>query len=169
MKYFEYNLWIDVNSEIDSKRCAAQKIWEERARLYVEEYSEAKRYLSKAFIKTYEDNFGFRGCYLSGLLLSAKQRKRNDNTNQKEIPACKLLLSDLVDSWQLTYYNLEFFGFQPAGKGILPVFNNGYLTVEFSELLLMKEEKFSHELLFSDGSTLLIHFSRVSAKKIDQP
>ncbi|SHO50983.1 hypothetical protein [Anaerocolumna xylanovorans] len=161
MKYFEYDLWMDTNNEIDSKRQAALEIWEERARLYVEEYLEAKKYLSKAFIKAYEGNFGFRGCYLSGLLLSGADRKG--------VLTCKLLLSDLVDSWQLTYSGLEALNYHPAkeeGPFALP---SGYMTLEFSELLIVNEEKLSHEFLFSNGSTLLVHFLRVTVKKINQP
>ncbi len=169
MKYLEYNLWIDTNSDEENTRLTAIKKWEENANLYVGEYLETKKYLSKAFIKTYEDNFGYRGCFLSDLLLSSNSKNKSD-TAWRNLPTCKILLSDLIDMWQLTYYGLELLDYHPAtGKKNSLALTNGYMAVEFSELLIVDKDKFSHELLFSNGTSLLIHFTKISAKKIHQP
>lgn len=169
MKFFEYNLWMDTRSADENIRQAALKIWAERARLYAEDYSKAKEYLTKTFIMSYEANFGFRGCYFTDLLLTPGSKKENAAFVKRDIFTCKLLLSDLIDSWQLTYSNLEFVDYQPAVKEIPWVTPAGYPALEFSELLPYRQDKLSHELLLSDGSTLLICFSGVSVKKINKP
>ncbi|BCJ98200.1 hypothetical protein [Anaerocolumna chitinilytica] len=169
MKYLEYDLWMDTNSDEENTRLTALKKWEENAACYVGEYIQTKKYLSKAFIKTYEDNFGYRGCFLTDILLSSNSKNKSD-TEWRNLPICKILLSDLIDIWQLTYYGLELLEYHPAtGKKSSLALTNGYLSLEFSELLQIKEDKFSHELLFSNGSSLLIHFTKISAKKIHQP
>lgn len=171
MKYFEYNLWAATSSEADSTRETALKAWKERARLYSEEYQKTREHLSKTFVKVYENNFGFRGCYLSDLLLSGNTRIENVGSYIKGITTCKILLSDLVDSWQITYSGIEFINYQPASENDLWAAPNRYRILEFSELLILDidNNKLSHEFLLSNGSTLLLHFTRVSVKKINKP
>lgn len=170
MKYFQYKLWMDQNSDNIAMRQAALPLWKEMAVSYQEDYLLAREHLSKAFVKTFEDNFGFHGYFITAILITESCTKPSRTKTQIKGPGtCKIILSDIIHTWQLTYYGLYTVKYLfPSGTDILPGdFHN--IEWEFSELRLLNGSRLSHEILLSDGSTLLIHFTRVSAREINNP
>lgn len=58
MKYLHSNLWRDIHCGDDTRHLEALTRWNENVKLYQAEYQKANIHLTKAFIRSYESNFG---------------------------------------------------------------------------------------------------------------
>lgn len=168
MKYLHSNLWRDINCGDETRRLNALSKWNENIKLYQSEYLKANSHLTKAFIRSYESNFGFHHYLINDILLSdgSKYMKYN-RSDIKSINQCQIILFDLVDTWQLTYKGLSYMNLNCSGTA-LNSFNNTR-QIEYSELMVFQDDILSHEILLTGGSILLLHFTWVSVKKIHHP
>lgn len=165
MKYFKYELWGKMNSEIESERLFAEQEWEKNIKEYFVQFQMLKDRLPKSFRKLYMINNGFHDLHPKKIEVINTDYGFGKCGNKDSV-SIKIVLNDRNIQWELQYKNIKKLQIQYQAVNDINELRKGFNDFGYDEFLAVDDKILSHEILFASGSMILIHFGRISVKKL---
>lgn len=164
MKYFTDELWNGINSEVKEIREKSKLQWRINDNIYFKIFQEVKKLLPKNFLKIYTKEYGFHDYKLKDFEIIHGEKGYTDPV------AINILISNKEKTWKLTYKKIKKIVINYKQQP--DIFNRkrreyeGFDDYGYDEFFQVDDKILSHEILFASGSTILIHFEKISIIKI---
>lgn len=151
MQYFTDELWSKINSEDEEERNEANGKWDENEALYHQRFQKLKGKLPRQVFDLYNS----RSFHDSNLI----EVKINQlDTSVKRPINVEITLTDGLNCWRIIYKEVIKLQIDYSENDAL-FRSQGFGDWGYEEILDVNEDVLSHEILFSSGSKMLVHFS----------
>jgi len=154
-----------MNSEIEAERVQAEHEWRENYNIYHNEYIKTLERLPKSFLTFYNSNYGFHDYHPKNIEIINNVYGTGIRGKIDSI-GLKIIISDNDNSWELSYSGISKIVIEYIASTDVIETKKGFNDLGYNELLIVDDKIISHEILFASGSTILIHFSKISLKKL---
>lgn len=164
MKYFTPELWNGFNSEMEEEYQRARTEWEKNSKEYCIIFEKIKNRLPKHFLKVFMKEHGFHDYEL-------KKYEIIHGARGKKSP---ILVNLIVDNgefcWQISYKEVTKIqiNYEEQVENISQnrKYYRGFDDYGYNEILEVTDTTLSHEVLFASDATILVHFQKVSIRKV---
>ncbi len=151
IQYFTDELWSKINSEDEEERNKANRKWDENEALYHQRFQKLKDKLPRQVFDLYNS----RSFHDSNLI----EVKINQlDTNTKRPINVEITLTDGESCWRIIYKKIIKLQIDYSENDTL-FRSQGFGDWGYEKILDVNEDVLSHEILFSSGSKILVHFS----------
>lgn len=159
MKFYTYELWQKLNSEVLEERKNARDILAKNGQEYFEIFQAIKDKLPKYFIRKYIKYNGFHDFQLENIEIYNQVKKLN---------SIKILISKDNERFQICYSDITnlsiTYNISKVQLGIRD--DKGFDSWGYSEFSELRDREFTHEILFASGATILIHFKKIKIVEV---
>lgn len=164
MKYFTVDLWNKINSEIKEERVTAREEWKKNDINYSNIFNEVKTRLPKYFLKIFMNEHGFHDYDIK------KYEIIHGNKGYKNPIQVNLIIGNGDFCWEINYKYVSRIkvNYKEQVEGIDKgrQYYRGFDNYGYNEILPVTDKVLSHEILFTSDATILVHFKKVSIKKV---
>lgn len=149
MKYFRNDLWESINSLDFAESERARDEWKANAKIYWNQYDKLITRLDKELFEFFNNN-NFHDCKVS------ECRVTQGETGSSFPTTLVIIVEREQEEWVIEYkkvVNLKI-NFNKSSDDS----HSGFAEWGYHELLPVDDNILSHEILFSSGATILVHF-----------
>ncbi|WP_110930293.1 hypothetical protein [Paenibacillus bouchesdurhonensis] len=151
IQYFTDELWSKINNEDEEERNEANRKWDENEALYHQRFQKLKDKLPRQVFDLYNSR-----SFHDSNLIEVKINQLDTNTTRPI--NVEITLTDGESCWRIIYKKIIKLQVDYSENDTLFRFQ-GFGDWGYEEILDVNEDVLSHEILFSSGSKILIHFS----------
>ncbi|MDQ6420794.1 hypothetical protein RB620_15295 [Paenibacillus sp. LHD-117] len=149
MKYFRKDLWEAINSLDFEESERAENEWRLNDRYYWSEYQKLNTRLQKEIFEFFQTT-DFHDCKVNECKITQGQLRSAYPTNLY-IEVEREGEEWIIEYRKIVHLNINF-------PEVTSSAHNGFEEWGYDELLPVNDHLLSHEILFSSGSTILVHF-----------
>jgi len=151
VRYFNDEIWLRLNSDLQKERDEADLEWERNNKAYSAIFETIKIRLSQKFLKTYLSNDCFHDFKIKNTVLTQKEY------GFKNPVSVDVYVTDSNNTFRITYKCVKKFNVNYEEAEDM-VNKRGFDDWGYDEFSSIDEQTVSHEIIFASGSTILIHF-----------
>lgn len=164
MRYFTNELWNGINSDSEEEREKADLQWEKNDNEYYEIFKTVKKLLPKKFLRIYEQEYGFHDYELKNFEVIHGEK------GYKDPVSVSIIIANGEKMWNILYKKIKKISInyqqQPDVLKRKKRIYEGFDDYGYDEFFQIDEKTLSHEILFASGSTILVHFEKISINEI---
>lgn len=149
MKYFRNDLWESINSLDLEESERAMEEWKTNAKIYWDQHNNLITRLDKTLVRFFNNN-NFHDCKVNECKITQGEIRSSSPTS------LNIVVEYEQEEWVFEYkkiINLSI-NFNKNSDDS----HNGFEEWGYHELLPVDDNVLSHEILFSSGATILVHF-----------
>ncbi|WHX49761.1 DUF4085 family protein [Paenibacillus woosongensis] len=151
MQYFTDELWSKINSEDEEERNEANRKWDKNEALYHQRFQKLKDKLPGQVFDLYNSR-----SFHDSNLIEVKINQLDTSINRPM--NVEITFTDGEYCWRIIYKKIIKLQVDYSEDDTL-FRSQGFGDWGYEEILDVNEDILSHEILFSSGSKILIHFS----------
>lgn len=164
MKYFKPELWSGYNSDNNDEVKKAEEQWSKNDKEYTQVFEKIKERLPKGFLKIYLKEQGFHDYHLKNVeVIHGSEGYKNPISVSLEIQAGENI-------WNIIYKGVTKIRVDYEDENIKSHrarrLQRGFDDYGYDEFIEVDENTISHEILFASDATILVHFKKISIKRI---
>lgn len=165
MKYYKKELFTRYNSFITEDAIEAKNEFKKMDCEYIKEFDVVKERLPKTFLKIFTKECWFHDYHLKNFqIIHGKEGFSNPIS-------VSLQLCNRENAWEIIYkgvtkVQIDYEDENYTEKNKRREFQYGFDDYLEGEFLQVDDVTISHEMLFASFATILIHFKRISIKRI---
>lgn len=166
MKYFKTELWRGFSNNNSEEFDEARIQWEKNCKEYALVFEKIKERLPKGFLKIYMKEHGFHDFHLKNVqVIHADEGYRNPISVSIEVGSEK-------NVWEITYTGVTKvqinYEDEKAEENMKRRFQYGFDDYGYNEFLEVDDNILSHEVLFASEATILVHFKKISIRRVEE-